>query len=73
MGEYLIDDHRILNAGDHLDGAAAGTAGLYVDIEHALEPLRPTHGRVTFPRRCLLLFTGVFGRVAPAPPGRRHL
>ena len=37
MGQYLRDDHRIFNAGNHLGGATAFTAGLDVDIEHPLE------------------------------------
>ena len=35
MGEDLVDDRRILDAGDHFGGAAAGTAGFDVDIEYA--------------------------------------
>ena len=53
VGEYFLDDRGVFDAGDHFDGAAADTAGLYVNVEHAFEALRPTHGRVTFPRRCL--------------------
>ena len=34
VGEYFLDDHGILDAGDHIDGAAAGTAGFDVDIEY---------------------------------------
>jgi hypothetical protein len=26
VGEYLLDNHRVLNAGDHFNGAAAFTA-----------------------------------------------
>jgi hypothetical protein len=33
MGKYLLDDHRVLNAGDHFDGAAACTARFDVNIE----------------------------------------
>jgi hypothetical protein len=36
MGEDLFDHCRIRDAGDHFDGAAAGTAGLYVDVELAM-------------------------------------
>ena len=35
VGEGLVDHCRIVDAGDHFDGAAAGTAGLDVDIEYA--------------------------------------
>ena len=51
MGENFVDDHRVFNTGDHFDGATAFTAGFDVDVEHPLEPLSSTHGRVTFPRR----------------------
>ena len=43
MGEDLLDHHRILNAGNDLDGTAAFPAGLDVDGEHPLESLRPGH------------------------------
>jgi len=35
MGEDLVDDCRILDAGDHFDGATAGTAGFDIDLEYA--------------------------------------
>ena len=35
MGEDLVDHCRILDAGNHIDSAAAGTAGFDVDIEYA--------------------------------------
>ena len=38
MGEYILDDHRVFDAGDHFDGAAAFTAGFDVDIEHTSSP-----------------------------------
>ena len=63
VGEYFPDDHGIFDASDHPGGAAASTAGLDVDVEHAFEPLCPTHGGVAFTRRCLLLLTGGFGLV----------
>ncbi len=31
VGEYLVDDHRIFNAGDHFDGTAACNARFDVD------------------------------------------
>jgi hypothetical protein len=33
VGEDLLDDHRVLNAGDHFDGTAAFTARFDVDID----------------------------------------
>ena len=35
MGEDLVDYCRVFDAGDHFDGATAGTAGFDVDIEYA--------------------------------------
>jgi hypothetical protein len=35
VGENLVDDHRVFDAGDNFDGAAAGTAGFDVDIVYA--------------------------------------
>ena len=32
MAEYLLDDHRVFNAGDDLDGATAFNAGLDIDV-----------------------------------------
>jgi hypothetical protein len=43
MGQYLLDHHRVLNAGNHLHRATAFTAGLDVDVENPLEALRPVH------------------------------
>jgi hypothetical protein len=37
----LLDHYRVFNAGDDFHGAAAAAAGLDVDIENTLEPLRP--------------------------------
>ena len=48
MGEDLLDHHRVFNTGNDLDGAAAFTAGFHVDIEDALEALRPGHGCPAF-------------------------
>lgn len=31
--ENLLDHYRIINTGNHLHGAATGTAGLDVDVE----------------------------------------
>jgi len=73
MVQNSFHDHRVFDAGDDFDGAAAFRAGLDVDIEHPLEALSPTHGGMAFPQRCLLPLTARFGLVAPAPPGRRHL
>ncbi len=39
MGEDLLDDQRIFDAGDDLDGTAAAVADSDVDIEYALQAL----------------------------------
>lgn len=43
MVEYLLDYRQVLDAGDDPHRPTAGWAGLDVDIEHALEPLRRGH------------------------------
>jgi len=48
VNQYLLDDYRIFDTGNDLDGAAAFTARFDVNTEHALEPLCPSHGRMTF-------------------------
>ena len=73
MREYLLDDQWVFDAGDHFDGTAAGTARLNVDIEHALEPLSPGHGRTTFAGRLVLRLIRCFGVAAFAPLRRRYL
>ncbi len=73
VGEYLLDDYRIFNAGDHFDATAAGTARLNVDIEHPLETLGPSHGRATFSGRSVLRLIRRFGLTAFATLCRRHL
>jgi hypothetical protein len=39
VGEYLLDDHRIFNIGDHYDYTAAFTACIDVDIKNPLQSL----------------------------------
>ena len=56
----------------HFDGATAFTARFDVDIEDALEALRPRHGRPTFGGRLVLRLTRRFGLFAFAPLCRRH-
>ena len=36
MSEYLVDDHRVFNAGDDFDGATAFGTSFDVDIEYSL-------------------------------------
>ena len=43
VGEDLLDDHRIIDAGDDLDAAAASPTGLDVDVEYPHQALRPGH------------------------------
>ena len=72
VGEYLVNDYWIFDAGDHFDGAAAFTACLNVDIENALQSLSPGHGRATFARRVLVCLIARFGLVALTPFGGRY-
>ncbi len=51
---------------------AAGSAGLDVDVEHALQALCPGHGSPALGRRWLLLLIGYFGFGALPPLCRRH-
>ena len=69
MIENLSYDRRIFDRGDDFHGAAAGLAGGDVDVEYALEPLRPTHGNVALGRGSVWCLVG--GLAALAPPGRR--
>ena len=71
MGEYLVDDHRILNAGDHFDGTAACTARFDVDIENPLQSLCPGHRCPAFGGRWVLRLVGHLGLFAFAPLCRR--
>ena len=41
--EDLLDHHRVFDAGDDFDGAAAFTTSLDIDIEDTFEPLCPGH------------------------------
>ena len=53
MGEDLLDHHRTLDAGDDLDVAAAGLAGLDVDAEDTLQTLTPvSHSAPTETLKC---------------------
>jgi hypothetical protein len=72
MGEYLLNDHRVFDAGDYLDSTAAFPTGLDIYIENTLQPLRPPHGRMPFGRGFLLRLIRRFGLVALAPTGWRH-
>jgi len=53
MGENLLDDRRIFDAGNDPHRPTAGTAGFNVDVEHPFQALRPGH-------RCPALSGGWF-------------
>ena len=72
MVENLADDAGIFNAGDDLDGAAAGLSGLDVDVQYALQALRPGHCCSAFGGRCVFRPVRRAGLVTLAPLGRRH-
>ena len=42
--KYLVDDNGIGDVGDHPKSAAAVRAESHVEVEYALEPLRPGQG-----------------------------
>lgn len=72
MGEYLLDHHGVFNAGDHFHDAATFATCLDIDVENALQSLRPGHGCATFGLRLVLRFIGRLGLAASATPGGRH-
>lgn len=72
MSQYLLDHHWIFDTGDDLDAAAAFTASLDINIENALEALRPGHGRAAFGWHLVLRLIRHFSLVAFTTLGRRH-
>jgi len=69
----LFDHHRLFNAGGDLNVAAAVLAGLDVDIEYALQALRPGHRCSAFDRCWAVRRMCRTGLVALTALGRRHL
>ena len=43
MIQYLLDDQRILDARDNLDGPSTPIANRNINVKHSLESLRPGH------------------------------
>ena len=72
MIQYPIDDVLVLDTRDDPDRSATKTADLDVDVENALQSLRPGHGCATFGLRLVLRFIGRLGLAASATPGGRH-
>jgi len=68
----LLNDHGVIDAGDHFHGTIACTASLDVNIEHVLQSLRPAHRCPALVEDLLVALVSSFGLVVPAPPGRRH-
>ena len=60
MGEDLVDDLGRFDAGDDAQRTATHATVFDVDVEDALEPLAPAHGRGTI---CMGLAGGSMGRV----------
>jgi hypothetical protein len=58
----LVNDRLILDTGDYLGFASALLAGRYVNIEHSLQALRPSHGPVARLRSLIitLMWLGSF-------------
>jgi len=73
VGKYLLDDHRVLNASDYFDGAAAFTARFDVNIENPLQSLGPGHRCMAFGGRLVLCLIRYFDLVAFAPLCGCHL
>ena len=71
MVEYLPDHLGIFDAGDDLHGSAAGLASLDIDVEHALETLRPGHDDMAFDGCPFCKSIGSIGIASLAPAGRR--
>ncbi len=69
--EYLPDHLGIFDAGDDLHGSAAGLASLDIDVEHALEALRPGHDDMAFGGCPFCKSIGSIGIASLAPAGRR--
>ena len=67
--------HRcgILDAGDDAHRPAAHRAGLDVDVEHPLQPLRPSHRSPALGRGSVVCVGCCLGSSALAPPGLSHL
>ena len=70
VGEDLLDHGRILDAGDDAHRPAAHSASHDVDVEHALEALRPSVRRPAFGRRFVLWLGRCRVSCAPAHHGR---
>ena len=68
MGQNALDHGRIFDARNDLHLPTTGSAGLYIDLEHARQTLRPGHCRVAV---CRGLICG--HRVPPSASGRSHL
>jgi len=62
MVQNPLDDGGLLNAGDHPQCPAALSAGLNIDGEHPLEPLRPAHRPLPIDGRWLIGLHSLAGR-----------
>ena len=56
--QYLLNDHRVFDAGNDLCCSSANSALLNVDKENMLEPLRPGHRDMTLDRGLLAWLIG---------------
>ena len=70
VSKDLRDHLGILDAGDDPQRPAASAAGL--DVDNALEALRPGHGSAAFSQRFLLFLIGYLGFGDRAPRRLRH-
>lgn len=56
MLKNLVDDHLILDAGDHFSFASALQTDRYIDVEYPLQTLRPGHGLMSLFWRLVFIF-----------------
>ena len=68
----LLNDHRVLDAGNDPGCTSTDSARLNINLENPLQPLRPGHGRMTLNGYLLLLAIRCFALVAFSPFCRRH-
>ena len=66
VAKYLLNNYRIFDTSDDLNGTAAFTC-LDIDVEDALEALCPGHGRAPFGRPRVLQCIRQFALIALAP------
>ena len=72
VGEYLLNNRWVFDAGDDLDITTALSAGFNINVKHALQALCPGHCCVAFGRSLVLLVACRLGLFASASFSGRH-